>query len=238
MSQTPRILKPCNHIVEKNNREYGKISMTRNSILGFTDKIPANIKIIRIDKITNKDENIEYTKNIDYSQDTSDNIIEWLNSKNTPKLGGEYYIHGLYYKKIILNQSIETCERCNGNGWYIDIFNSPLEVFKDSNKLLQDFIKLLFTEKQEDGYGTTIKDILGSNVYDEMDLGVEISTAIEDCENQLKLVQSSIETLTDEEKLDTVEIKDIYYDRENCVCYVSIGIINSLGEYIDLTFSI
>lgn len=238
MSQTLRILRPCDHVVEKRVREYGRIQMTRNSKLGFTDKIPANITIIRIDNITNKDGTVEYTKNVDYSQDTSDNIIEWLNSSRAPELNEEYFIYALYYKKNILNQDMESCERCGGNGWYIDIFNSSMEIFKGSDKLLQDFIKVLFTEKQEDGYGTQIKDILGSNIYDEAELDIQISTAIEDCENQIKTFQSSLSTLTDEEKLETVEIKGIYYDRENCACYISIAIINALGEFVDLTFTI
>lgn len=243
MSISPRVIYSCDHVIVDRVREYGDIEMTRNETVGFPDKLYPNISMIRVDEILNKDKTIQYSKNVDFQQKTSPDIIEWVGVSGIPDRGEKYFVRGAYIKTIIRKETIESCDRCYGNGWYADIFNSENNLtVTGEEKLMQDFVKVLFTEKQADGYGSTIRDILSENIYNEVDLGLEISNIIKDCEDQIKSAQrSNINNgipLPLEETLSEINVKKVIFVREENTCYISIAVINGTGNSTQFTFKI
>lgn len=242
MSISPRIIYPCDHIIIDKERTYGYIEMKRGDIPGIPDKVMPNISVIRVDQIVDKNKEFEFSKNIDYRQDISLNTVEWVNLNN-PASGEIYFLRALYIKTIVRKETSDTCDRCCGNGWYADIFPDTGNIFMyEGQKLLQDFIKVLFTEKNSTGYGSTIKDILAVNISNEVELGLEIATIMQDCEDQIKSSQrSNINNGLDvdaSEKLSRIEIKDVVFVRDENSCYISINIVNSLEESTEFTFKI
>ena len=215
--------------------------MIRNSMVGFPDKVPSNIEFIRIDEVLNSIKQKEYSFNVDYEQKVSINILEWRNQPGIPEPNESYYIRGAYIKTITKKSEGEICERCSNNGWYINIFGEEKSEFVNGvEKLMQDFIKLLFTEKQLDGYGNSITDVLAENVYNEIELSLSISSSIQDCADQI--IQSQLEQINNgsniplEEALDSVEVKDIIFVREECTCYITTQITNKLGQNVSFSF--
>lgn len=245
MSITPKIIFSCDHVIVNKAKCYGKILMTRDSSGGFPDKVASNISIVRIDQITNKAGDVEYSYGIDYEQKVSSDIIEWINSINNPAPGEEYYITASYVKTSIEKFDATSCDRCNGNGWYVDILGGgeiSIPVVSGQDKLIQDFIKVLFSEKDESGFGSNIKDILGLNVYNNVDLGLQVSEVIADCTRQIKDAQKqqldSGVPLSIDEALDAIEIADILFVREEATCYISIIITNEAGNSVKFSFKV
>lgn len=55
-------------------------------------------------------------------------------------------------EKISMTKSSNIdCPRCGGTGWYVGLFENNCYRAKGVNKLLQDFVKLLYTVKADDG---------------------------------------------------------------------------------------
>lgn len=240
MSVSLKVIHGCNHIVTTKDKIYGRIKMNRSHNPGFPDKLPANIQIIRIDSIQSLDGK-EYSKSLDYDQKVSKDIIEWINPSNNPLLGEEYFIDALYLKTTTNKFDGTDCSRCAGNGWYVDILGEESVLLEGRNKLAQDFIKLLFTEKNNN-YGSNIRDVLAKNVNDEIELGINISSSISECAEQMKKIQSELAsagvTLDEDEILDEVVVYNSIFSREECACYVSLGIKNMSGKDIDFSFKI
>lgn len=243
MAIAPKIVYPCDHIIEDTVKQYGDIEMVRETMPGYPDKVPANIDIIRIDSVLCHNKQIEYSPYTDYEQKVSKNIIEWINPSHSPQMGQTYYIRGCYVKTQIKKYDDDKCERCGGNGWYARIFSERgANTVSLQDKLIQDFIKVLFTEKGSDGYGSSIKDIVATNAYNEVELGLQVSNIIADCENQIKKSQrehmnggSEIDL---EEQLSQIIVKDVIFVRDETTCYVNIEIINAYQQVVQFGFKI
>ena len=245
MAQAPKIIFNCDHIVTDKIKCYGDLLMTRDISGGFPDKVAPNISIIRIDQITDTTGTREYSYGVDYEQRVSSDIIEWINPQNNPKPGEQYYITASYLKTGIRKEEASTCDRCDGNGWYVDVLGGGeknISTVGGESKLVQDFIKVLFTEKGSDGFGSNIKDILGSNVYNEVELGLMVSESISDCTNQIKEAQKkqldSGVPLSPQEALDTIEVTQVLFVREEGACYISLKVVNEAGFVIKFSFKI
>ena len=245
MSMAPKIIFSCDHVIVNKTKCYGKILMTRDLSGGFPDKVASNISIVRIDQITDKTGEIEYSYGIDYEQKVSNDIIEWINSLNNPLPGEEYYITASYIKTSIEKFDANSCDRCDGNGWYVDILGGgeiSIPVVSGQDKLIQDFIKVLFSEKDTSGFGSSIRDVLGSNVYNDVELGLQVSEVISDCTSQIKEAQKqqldSGVPLSIDEALDTIEIVDILFVREEATCYISFRITNEAGNSVKFSFKV
>lgn len=243
MSIAPKVIHVCDHVVVSNTKSYGDIKMTRNTIAGFPDKVPANIQILRVDNVLSQDKLIEYSPGINYSQKVSSDILEWTNHKLNPKQGEEYYIRCCYIKVSTERFDGESCERCGGNGWYVGIFSeNSSQIVLGKNKLIQDFISVLFTEKDATGRGSKIKDIISSNIYNEASLSLEIATIMSDCEDQIKTSQrehmNGGSVIDEDEMLSQINVKDVIFVRDETTCYVSIEIINGAGDAINFGFKV
>lgn len=242
MGLAPKIIYTCNHIIEETETLYGDILMRRNKNTSFPDTAASNVTIIRVDEVLNIDKTIEFSPGTDYEQKTSNNIIEWLDSNNVPKPDEEYYIRCAYNKNVVKKSDGDVCERCGGNGWYVDIFGVNKTTYTTgSQKLCQDFIKALFTEKQEDGYGSNISEIIGQNIYSEAELSLNVSSCIDDVATQISTSQleqiNNGTTVPLTELLDKIVVEEIVLVRDECTCYVTVRIINKNGDSIPFTFT-
>lgn len=256
MTQAPKIIHSCNHLIISNTRKYGDIQMIRSA--NIYDIIPKNIKINRIDSIRLSDDKI-YKRGYHYSQSISKDIIEWMNLSEVPRTGEAYTISAAYVYTSSNKYTIDDCPRCNGNGWYSSITDSQgqMSFVSGAQKLVQEFIKLINTESSDttnsdngssdessDGndYGTDIRKVLGENVYSEVDINNKISASISRCEEYLKRKQNDELAngvqLEDSEILDHIEVKQIYFVRDQCAYVVSIILYNREQKAMRFNFKI
>lgn len=243
MSVSLKTIYPCDHIVTDHEKVYGDVLMVRSLNTEVPDKVPANTEVLRVDVVVDSTKKKSFSPTINYNQSVSKNIIEWTNDKENPLPGESYYIRCSHIKTSINKFTADNCNRCNGNGWYSDLIASgKANLVSGAEKLSQDFIKILFTEKDENGNGSDIKNVLGRNVYNEVELGLNISMAVEDVVTQLKNSQIELvnngATLPDDEAIEDVEIKDVIFIREEAACYVTINIRNKSGGNINFSFMI
>lgn len=238
MYKAPKIIHSCNHLVVDKTRKYGDIQMTRNGHL--YDNIPRNIKITRIDKITSSD-GVIYKKGYHYSQSISQDVIEWLNVEGSPREGDEYIISASYLYTSSTKYKAYECPRCNGNGWYSSITNADgqIDFVSGAQKLIQDFIKVLNTDGGDE-YGSNIKDTLGENVYSEVDINNKISSSISKCQEYLitkqnEEIANGVE-LDDSEILDHIEVRQIYFARQECAYIISLVIFNKEQKAMRFNF--
>ena len=249
MAETTRIIYPCDHTVQENSNSYGEIQLKRSMDASSPDRIPNNIIMIRIDMIytiDNVGNKTYYYNNYNYNQSLSLDALDWIyhEPSNNPAPGDTYYILGNYVKTDIVKYDASTCHRCGGNGWYVSLINANgtnINKIDGMDKLAQDFIKILYTEKDFDsGYGSTIKDIIGLPIYDPNIIYSEIISSISDCTDIIKTNQKQAilngAEIDDDETLSDVQIQDIQYSRDEATFYISIQIINILGDSIKFNF--
>jgi Cu2+-containing amine oxidase len=110
-----------------------------------------------------------------------------------------------------------------------------LEMARGINKLVQDYIKILYTRKQDDGYGTYLIDLSGTTVYDEDQFLTDIATELTSAALQLEKIQAALlaeneDALTKEETLSSVEVISMEYDKEDCAVYVSITLTSLASD--------
>lgn len=236
MAVSPKVVFKCNHIIDDSVIKYGNIDMVRRAD-NYPDVPPASIKMLRVDRVF--DSRKEYTLNYHYNQKTSPNIIEWNPLTDIPSNEASYTVQCLYSQVSAEKFDIEDCPRCAGNGWYLNLFDNNVQMVEGSEKLMQDTIKVLFTERKGT-YGSNLKDILSQTTYNETELDINISTAIESCEEQIKQQQSEELsngcTLTPEETLLKIELANILFVRKECCCYITINVVNALGNSTVFTF--
>ena len=238
MAIEPRILYKCNHIIDRKELKYGCIELTRNSE-NYPDSPSNNIKILRVDRVYKDD--IEYTPELDYTQKLSTNTIEWNNVSNAPNVGDKYVVQCLYTLITTSKHDADDCPRCFGNAWFINILNDgKIETYTGINKLVQDVVKALFTDKNNN-YGSELKDLVSKNIYNKVDLDINVTSIIDECQRQIKAQQSEQMsngcTLEEEEILDELIIKNLIFVKEEMTCYITIEIKNLLGNTAMFTFA-
>lgn len=186
--KTIKIVHECNHIesatsYDQVTEKVIKTGSPSNSLSHVTSYV---ISVFKRDLA--KRTGIKFfTENGSWRFNKNTNSIEWgINPGfEIPTVGEEVEVE--YVKEVSTYRQMRPwdCEKCNGNGWYVDYLNpsGQVEEISGSAKLTQDFIKEVLTVKQEDGYGTFMADIVGSNVYDD---GDEIKNKIETMLYQVK----------------------------------------------------
>lgn len=240
MTQAPKIIHPCNHLIVQKTRKYGDIQMVKSNNL--YDNIPRNIKINRIDKVKSLDGKI-YKKGHHYTQSISQDIIEWINSEGVPLEGENYIVSASYIYTSSTKYPVNECPRCNGNGWYSSITDSEgqMSFVSGAQKLIQDFIKVINTEDNGE-YGSNIRDILGENMYSEVDINNRIASSISECQEYLinkqnDEIANGVE-LDDSEILDHIEVRQIYFARQECAYVISLVIFNKEQRAMRFNFKI
>ncbi|MCX8074108.1 MAG: hypothetical protein N2749_00790 [Clostridia bacterium] len=248
MSLAPQIIFGCDHYIQNNEQIYGDIKIIRNNT-SLIDKVPDNINLVRIDKIykinTDNEEKVYYN-NYHYRHITPNNAIEWVLTSDMPSPGEEYYMQCLYVKISVEKYEDYKCPKCGGNGWYVnflDTSNKSIKKLDGAIKLLQEFIKVLYTDKNpKTGYGSNINNVITQSVYDPSKVYSDIISSILDCEEQIKNIQKKaimdgIE-IDDQEKMLKVVVNKIQYVRDENCFYVSVSIYNVLGKAVKFNFKI
>lgn len=242
MSKEPKIVHACNHMIVSKTKQYGCINMVRGDSPNMHDSVPKNIKIIRVDRIESATGKI-FKKGYHYNQSISQDIIEWTLREDTPVYNETYSVYAAYIYISSSKHHVGECPRCGGNGWYVSLTNSEGQMgfVEGSQKLIQDFVKIINTES--DGtYGTTLKNILGTNIYSEVDINNSISSSIMSCQEYLVSKQNlelqSGTQLSDDELLERIEVRQAYFAREESAYVISLVIYNRAGKAIKFNFKI
>ncbi|MGL5713942.1 MAG: hypothetical protein ACRCX2_13050 [Paraclostridium sp.] len=240
MSISPSVLRPCDHMVVEKMNSYGCIEMHRSSSELNVDIVPANNKVLRIDRVFSDSK--EYFENIHYRQNTNPNIVEWIkDSSDIPSLNDKYHVQCAYIRTTVVKYSATECIRCCGNGWYADLFESEdkMKEVSDIEKLLQSFIKALFTDRSEDGYGTNIKDIVGRSDNDP-NIASDIMKSLRQAEESIKNrhqdnIVNGVYT-TPGELLAKIEVEKIVFVRDEQTFYVTVRLTSEAGTTASFSF--
>lgn len=217
--KTIKIVHECNHI--KNSVGYEQIKETATKTADTSIRLnyltSYVISVFKVDP-SNRLGLKFFRENGSWRFNKNTNSIEWgINPGfEIPTIGEEVVIE--YVKETVVHQQMKPwdCEKCGGSGWYVDYLGPTglVEEISGSAKLTQDFIKEVLTARQENGYGTFIADLVGSNVYDE---GEEIKNKIETMMYQVKenmiarqnsFIQNGI-YLPNSEKLSDVVVQSV-----------------------------
>lgn len=219
--KTIKLVHECNHIESIFTYEpvTEKIIKTLSTSNLLSYKTSYVIAVFQKDPLTRSGYKF-FRENGSWRFNVNTNSIDWgINPGfEIPTVGEEVQVE--YVKEIFAYKQMQPweCEKCNGNGWYVDYIgpSGSVEEISGSAKLTQDFIKELLTVKQENGYGTFISDLIGSNVYDD---GEEIKEKIEAMlfqvrENmvlrQNEFVQNGI-ALSNSEKVSDIILQEIQH---------------------------
>lgn len=242
MSKEPKIVHACNHMIVSKTKQYGRINMVRGDSPNMHDAMPRNIKVTRVDRIESAEGRV-FKKGYHYNQSISQDIIEWTSKEGTPAYNESYAVYAAYIYTSSSKHHVGECPRCGGNGWYVSLTNSEGQMgfVEGAQKLIQDFIKIINTES--DGtYGSTIKNVLGENIYSEININNSISSSIMSCQEFLLAkqnleLQNGVE-LPDDELLERIEVKQVYFAREESAYVISLVIYNKAGKAIRFNFKI
>lgn len=186
--KTIKIVHECNHIesdrsYEQVIEEIVKSSDPSNVLSSATLYVIAVFKRDQLNKTGFK----FFRENGSWRFNKNTNSIEWgINPGfDIPSIGETVEVECVKETVSYKQMHPWECEKCNGSGWYVDYIgqSGTVEEISGSAKLTQDFIKEVLSSRQEDGYGTFIADIVGSNIYDE---GEEIKEKIETMIHQVK----------------------------------------------------
>jgi len=238
-----KIIFSCDHIINKLVSGSVTFDMTR-STTSVTDTIMYSGRVVNVFYVYtltgSAAQVINYKKGVDYT--ISDNEITWISS-NKPVAGAAYVLEALVTTRTITEYvgNISTCERCAGQGWYVDAFtkdNKSIQKAVGINKLVQDYIKVLYTEKATDGYGTDLTDLTGEYVPNEDLFLSDIATAINDAATQLKAIQATFDTsyITTAEMLSSVTITVLSYAKEECLADVELVLTSQAGSTATVNF--
>ncbi|MDF2841752.1 MAG: hypothetical protein K0R00_178 [Herbinix sp.] len=176
-----------------------------------------------------------YYKDADYNVINS-KYIRWTGT-NKPVPGTTYCVECYYIQPDIAEYESDDCPRCLGNGWYVDLMpqsETNITTITGSNKIVQDFIKMIFTYQVEgSSYGTKISDYAGKAVYDINQTCSEVASIFYVAANYYKELQmSSIldgNQLTDDEILESIIINSIEYDEGTGSIYAEVSLRSRSG---------
>jgi hypothetical protein len=241
MLKAVKIINTCNHIVDEINNEIKLDNITRNGSQEF-DMICPEYMIVYIDsvyQILNDGSFKIYYQDIDFIKYTT-NKIKWI-SANLPQTGSTYYIEYQRSKREIKQYPQEDCPKCLGNGWHVRLTDDndiKINTVTGFDKLVQDFIKILLTEKI-DGYGSSMQDMLGQEIHDVNEFTRSIVNMVFQCETQYKAIQAELFNsgvqLDPLEKLNSVITTDCEYDSDFSSFFLSIIIVNESNKRAEVS---
>jgi len=235
-----KIVFTCNHEFNSVVSEAFLISVTKG--VSDTDVLVEDGAVTEITDVYQIDEATAkiFIKGVDF-EPFNYNSIKWV-SDFRPVDGSVYIVEYVISKRQAISYEIEECPRCSGNGWYAALFPKDESILvSDINKTVQDFIKILFTDKQTGtGYGSNFNQLLGKPITSADDMITEVTAVINDCVVQLQNNQASAisagSTLSDSERLLSVDLIDYEYDRVNSGITLTMSFQNAAGDSAELTF--
>ena len=105
--------------------------------------------------------------------------IKWYPEITPPEM---YMLNMSYYRTVNKLYEENECPRCGGEGWYVGVFEdgniNPSSV-DGGNKLIQSFLKYIYTRKLDSGYGSRMTSIPGKyNMSDSEIINMAIQTEL------------------------------------------------------------
>jgi hypothetical protein len=115
---------------------------------------------------------------------------------------------------------------------------TAISILTGISKIVQDFIKILYTYQDENGYGTKIVDYAGQVVVDSNQTCSEIASIIYNATEYYKDLQMSAildgNNLSDDEILDQAIIDVIEYEEDTGSIYIEIVLYSRSGVQSEL----
>lgn len=235
----PQIVHVCNHIIETYQKKLGMLTMTHGTSLG-DDEVSMGIMIEKVYNIYSviNENNLDYRfyrQGTDYNI-VNKNLIKWI-SDNHPGAGETYYLECYYTIPDIQEYESEDCPRCLNNGWYVDLMPQSemyISELSGMNKIVQDFIKMIFTYQSEENlYGTKIVDYAGQVITNLNQTCSEITSILYSAADRYKELQMASmldgNQLADDEILDHISIDSIEYDEDSGGIYVDLVLFSRSG---------
>jgi hypothetical protein len=241
MLKAARIINNCNHIVDEVSVEVKLDSVTRDSSQEYDILCPdyTIVYIGSVYQILDEGGFKIYYENIDFVKYTT-NKIKWI-SINQPQHASTYYVEYERSKHQIKEYAQEDCPKCMGNGWHVRLTDDndiKIGTVTGFEKLVQDFIKLLLTEKL-DGYGSTMHQMLGQEIYSLDEFTRSIVNMVYECEMQYKAIQAELFNsgveLDSSERLSSVITTDCEYDSDFSSFFLSIIIVNESNSHAEVS---
>lgn len=244
MLKALRLIRLCDHKINEVDRKYITKTITRSS--ESPSDIIDNSGIESIDSVfvNEREYTIIYEQGIDFKRYTHNKII-WI-SPDRPQEGTEYEISYISNNFQVNTYDPENCPRCSGMGWYasvIDSANRRSSYVTGVEKLSQDIIKMILTDRDDTGYGTSIaRESKDYNLGNEAELMDKIKLNISNVENYYKDIQASIVadgvSLNPEEILRKIEIEEIFTDINEEAVIVSLIIYNDSLENVEISIKV
>ena len=144
--------------------------------------------------------------------------------------------------KITMKRSSNIdCPRCGGTGWYVGLFEKNCYRAKGVNKLLQDFIKLMYSVRSEEGYSLlniTGRQNLRSTDWLESILKSIVLTALTRYNDMITEGTSYGKNISQEERIYSAGVSDVEIDEEYCGAQAKVTIVTLTGYAGSITIDI
>lgn len=183
-------------------------------------------------------------ENMDFTR-LGQNAIKWDQSSPWVTDAGKTLVATLETKCSINRRYDEYfCPRCSGNGWYVSTTadaSRAVEHVTGSDKMVQDFLKILLTDIRYYKPGTAFITLKG---FVKRDKKIEdlIVLYIKDAEMQLRQLQYNMSIAGSEiskyEELKTVIIESIDATSSQDRIYVEIRLVNMASEYTTIGLAV
>lgn len=250
MSNTIKVIHACNHVVPEVDRsivttEFLKSDTQYDTVCDDTLECLGDVEIIYA-----AGQEASYRRY--YAERAFErfgqNKIRWMVAPDIP--GYEGPAPGTLVKisvnvKKHVNRSYDgfSCPRCNGNAWYVSLSDdSKTATFiTGSDKMVQDFLKILLTDVRYYTPGTAFLTLKGTVKREEKTRAL-IEMYVKDAETQLKQLQYALSIDGSEidafEELKTVIIDTIDMDSSPDSIYIELYLVNLATEYTSINLEI
>ena len=141
------------------------------------------------------------------------------------------YLITLGYTRVVNKLYDENeCPRCGGEGWYVGIFENgninPSSV-SGGNKLVQSFLKYIYTKKLASGYGSRITGIPGKYSMNDVEMiNAEVQSELMSFKDyytdKISAAVLNGKKVEDSEKLVSQTVSNIEIDEENKAIKVTV----------------
>jgi hypothetical protein len=233
MLNTPKIVYSCDHnIIDllKNvvSEQHAKTTGVYDLICDDGFVITTIVALYQTSGDTTK----SYYEDVNFIKNPDNTSITWITPSSVPSPGEIYTIEYLKTKLNSTQFEPEDCPRCAATGWYVGLFEENGTVAKKITgitKLVQGYIKILLTTKAGN-YGSTLKDISGTEVYDSQALSSMIVATVLECETNFRALQltdiNAGVLMSNAEKLKSATVSSVEFDSSVGAVYLSIILLS------------
>jgi hypothetical protein len=141
----------------------------------------------------------------------------------------------------LIAQKDRVCPRCNGTGWYIGLFEKDFHRAKFTNRLIQEFLKFLYTTPSSDGL--YLLNVIGSNNIESKEwVKSIIESVVQNCVKRYMDMTTEAEsngkTIPDSERLYSAGVSDVDITEDNTGITAKITILTYAGQTLSVPIDI